>query len=143
MADAQWAVVRGGLPVPAWLEGRGGQPEGYCRRQVSDAIFYVMGNGITWRSMPAGFPAWDRVYACFRRWREQGLAREFHSRLCGRVRLAEGGAQWSRPRLIDSQSVKAAASVPAATRGYDGGEKVNGQRQHVITDTSACSWWCS
>ncbi|WP_256363390.1 transposase [Streptomyces sp. TRM70350] len=41
MTDEQWAVVRDALPVPAWLEGRGGQPEGYCHRQMLDAIFYV------------------------------------------------------------------------------------------------------
>lgn len=57
MTDAQWAVVRDSLPVPAWLEGRGGQPEGYCHRQMLDAIFYVTDNGIKWRSMPADFPA--------------------------------------------------------------------------------------
>ncbi|MFI5987908.1 IS5 family transposase [Streptomyces sp. NPDC051555] len=135
MTDAQWAVVRDALPVPAWLEGRGGQPEGYCHRQMLDAIFYVTDNGIKWRSMPADFPAWDRVYACFRRWREQGLAREFHDRLRGQVRLAEGRAVEPTAAIIDSQSVKAAASVPAATRGYDGGKKINGRRRHVVTDT--------
>ncbi|WEO93230.1 transposase [Streptomyces sp. FXJ1.172] len=31
-----------------------------------DAIRYVTDNGIKWRSMPADFPAWDRVYAFFR-----------------------------------------------------------------------------
>ncbi|MEV6734525.1 hypothetical protein [Streptomyces sp. NPDC051364] len=35
---------------------------------------------------------------------------------------------------MDSQSVKAAASVPAGSRGYDGGKKINGRRRHVITD---------
>ncbi|WP_443079704.1 hypothetical protein [Streptomyces sp. NBC_01717] len=29
--------------------------------------------------------------------------------------------------IIDVQSVKGAASVPAATRGFDGGKKVNGR----------------
>lgn len=135
MTDAQWAVVRDAPPVPAWLEGRGGQPEGYCHRQMLDAIFYVTDNGIKWRSVPADFPAWDRVYACFRRWREQGLAREFHDLLRGRVRLAEGRAVEPTAAIIDSQSVKAAACVPAATRGYDGGKKINGRRRHVITDT--------
>lgn len=38
MTDAQWAVVRDAMPVPAWLEGRGGQPEGYCHRVMLDAI---------------------------------------------------------------------------------------------------------
>lgn len=71
---------RAALPVPAWLEGRGGQPEGYCHHVMIDAVRYATGNGIKWRSMPVGFPAWDRVYAFFRRWHEKGLVREFHAK---------------------------------------------------------------
>ncbi|PJE96418.1 transposase [Streptomyces carminius] len=56
MTDAEWAVVRDLLPVPGWLEGRGGQPEGYCHRQMIDAIRYLVDNGIKWRAMPADFP---------------------------------------------------------------------------------------
>lgn len=63
------------------MEGRGGQPEGYCHRQMLDAVFYVVDNGIKWRAMPVDFPAWDRVYAFFRRWREKGLIAELHDRL--------------------------------------------------------------
>ena len=55
MTDAEWVVVRDALPVPAWLEGRGGQPEGYCHRQMLDAVFYVTDNGIKWRAMPVDF----------------------------------------------------------------------------------------
>jgi transposase len=134
MTDAEWAVVRDAMPVPAWLEGRGGQPEGYCHRVMLDAIRYVTDNGIKWRSMPSDFPAWDRVYAFFRRWREHGLVKEFHDRLRGRAREVEGRDQEPTAAVIDSQSVKGAASVPAATRGYDGGKKINGRRRHVITD---------
>ncbi|MDJ0467143.1 IS5 family transposase [Streptomyces sp. H27-C3] len=134
MTDAEWAVVRDALPVPAWLEGRGGQPEGYCHRQMLDAVFYVTDNGIKWRAMPADFPVWDRVYAFFRRWRKAGLAKEFHDRLRGRARTAEGREAEPTAAVIDSQSVKGAASVPASSRGYDGGKKINGRRRHVITD---------
>ncbi|MFD7057582.1 IS5 family transposase [Streptomyces mirabilis] len=134
MTDAEWAVVRDALPVPAWLEGRGGQPEGYCHRQMLDAVFYVTDNGIKWRSVPADFPAWDRVYALFRRWRENGLVKELHDRLRGKVREAEGRQTEPSAAIIDSQSVKGAASVPSATRGNDGGKKINGRRRHVITD---------
>jgi transposase len=135
MTDAEWTVVRDALPVPAWLEGRGGQPEGYCHRQMLDAVFYVTDNGIKWRSVPADFPAWDRVYAFFRRWRENGLVRELHDRLRGKVRTAEGRQVEPTAAIIDSQSVKGAASVPADSRGYDGGKKINGRRRHVITDS--------
>lgn len=41
MTDAEWAVVRDAMPVPAWLEGRGGQPESYCHRQLVDAVCYL------------------------------------------------------------------------------------------------------
>ncbi|MBB4795468.1 transposase [Streptomyces nodosus] len=60
------------LYVPAWFQGRGVRPEGYCHRQLSDAIRYLVAGGISWRAMPADCPAWARVYAFFRRWREHG-----------------------------------------------------------------------
>ncbi|MFJ9034726.1 IS5 family transposase [Streptomyces sp. NPDC102274] len=100
-----------------------------------DAVFYVTDNGIKWRAMPCDFPAWDRVYAFFRRWRRHGLAQEFHDRLRGRARRAEGRKVELTATVIDSQSVKGAASVPAVSRGYDGGKKINRRRRHVITDS--------
>ncbi|WP_328760994.1 transposase [Streptomyces sp. NBC_00272] len=60
MTDAEWAVVRDAMPVPAWLEGRGGQPESYCHRQLVDAVCYLIAGGIAGRAVPADFPAWNR-----------------------------------------------------------------------------------
>ena len=71
MTDAEWAAVRPLMPVPAWLEGKGGQPEGYTARCWT-RIRYLVAGGISWRAMPADIPAWGRVYAFFRRWREHG-----------------------------------------------------------------------
>ncbi|MFD5463064.1 IS5 family transposase [Kitasatospora sp. NPDC127059] len=135
MSDAEWAQVRVALPVPGWLEGRGGQPEGYCHRQMIDAVRYLVAGGITWRAMPADFPAWDRVYAFFRRWRDKGLVKELHDRLRGKVRESAGRDEEPTAGIIDSQSVRAAASVPAATSGYDGGKKVPGRKRHIVVDT--------
>lgn len=36
--DREWAVVRPLLPVPGWMRGRGGRPEGYCHRVLLDAV---------------------------------------------------------------------------------------------------------
>ncbi|MFJ2967576.1 IS5 family transposase [Streptomyces collinus] len=99
-----------------------------------DAVRYVVDNGIKWRAMPIDFPAWDRVYAFFRRWRKNGLVKELHDRLRSRLREAEGRAADPTAAVIDSQSVKGAASVPTASRGYDGGKKINGRKRHVIMD---------
>ncbi|MFJ9871424.1 transposase [Streptomyces sp. NPDC101165] len=84
--------------------------------------------------MPADFPAWGRVYAFFRRWREHGLIAEFHDRLRGKVREREGHEAQPTAGIIDAQSVRAAATVPAASRGYDGGKKVPGRKRHIVTD---------
>jgi transposase len=134
MTDAEWSVVRAALPVPPWLEGRGGQPEAYCHRQMIDAVRYLVDNGIKWRAMPADFPWWDRVYAFARRWRLKGLLAELHDRLRGATREAEGRAPEPTAGIIDAQSLRAAHNIPRATSGYDGGKKVAGRKRHLIVD---------
>jgi transposase len=37
--------------------------------------------------------------------------------------------------IVDAQSVKGADTVPAASRGFDAGKKVNGRKRHVVVDT--------
>ena len=37
--------------------------------------------------------------------------------------------------VIDSQIVKSAGTVPAATRGYHGGKKITGRGRHAAVDT--------
>nr|WTB28817.1 IS5 family transposase [Streptomyces sp. NBC_00830]WTB29125.1 IS5 family transposase [Streptomyces sp. NBC_00830]WTB34879.1 IS5 family transposase [Streptomyces sp. NBC_00830]WTB35250.1 IS5 family transposase [Streptomyces sp. NBC_00830] len=134
MSDAEWAVTRDALPDPGWLRGKGGQPEGYCHRQMLDAIRYLVDNGIKWRSMPVDFPDWKRVYAFFIRWRDNQLVKEFHDRLRARTREAAGRDAEPTAGIIDAQSVKAAANVPAQSRGFDGGKLINGRRRHLVTD---------
>ncbi|MGD6741873.1 IS5 family transposase [Streptomyces sp. BH106] len=134
MSDEEWAAVRPLLPTPAWLEKKGGRPEGYCHRQMLDAIRYLVAGGISWRAMPVDFPNWARVYAFFRRWRQSELVTEFHDRLRGQVRVREGRDAEPSAGIIDAQSVKGAATVPAASRGFDGGKVINGRKRHVITD---------
>src|SRR5256884_9142765 len=57
MSDAEWAVTEPTLPVPAWKQGRGGRPAEWCRRDIVDAIRYLVEEGIQWRGVPVGFPA--------------------------------------------------------------------------------------
>ncbi|CAM5472493.1 Transposase OS=Streptomyces griseomycini OX=66895 GN=FHS37_007770 PE=4 SV=1 [Streptomyces griseomycini] len=135
MSDTEWAAVRDLLPVPGWLAGRGGRPEGYCHRQMIDAIRYLVDNGIKWRAMPSDFPPWPRVYAFFARWRDVGLVAELHDRLREAVREAEDRGAEPSAAVIDSQSVKADATVALTSRGFDAGKKINGRKRHLLTDT--------
>ncbi|WP_326771420.1 IS5 family transposase [Streptomyces sp. NBC_01445] len=134
MTEAEWQVVRAALPVPAWLEGRGGRPEGYCHRIMIDAVRYVVDNGVKWRNLPADFPPFRRVHAFARRWQVCGLLTELHDRLRDAVRVKEGRKVDPTAAIVDSQSLRAAASVPRTTSGWDGGKKVGGRKRHLAVD---------
>ncbi|MEU7405170.1 transposase [Streptomyces sp. NPDC044948] len=70
-----------------------------------DAVRYLVAGGIAWRAMPADFPAWERVYAFFRRWRNKGMVSEFHDRLRDRVREAARRDREPTAGIINAQSV--------------------------------------
>jgi hypothetical protein len=38
--------------------------------------------------------------------------------------------------VVDSQSVRAADTVPKASRGWDNAKKVNGRKRHIAVDTT-------
>lgn len=90
LTGAQWAVLAALLPVPAWLAGRGGRPEGYGHREMLDVMLYIDDNGTKWRALPADFPDWTAAYRFFRRWRDQGLLEVLHDRLRRACRRAAG-----------------------------------------------------
>lgn len=134
--DAEWAVLVPLLPWPAWLDGAGGHPEKYCRRQVLDAIAYVVDNGIKWRNLPVDFGiGWRTVHAIFTRWNRTGFTLAVHNDLREQLRLAEGRDREPTAAIIDSQSVRAAETVGAGSRGFDAGKKVAGRKRHVVVDT--------
>lgn len=133
--DAQWAVIDPLLPDPAWLAGKGGRREVHCRRAIVDAIFYVADNGIKWRALPADFPPWSTVYNYFTAWEAAGVTQDVLDGLRDRIRLREGRAAAPSAAIIDSASVRAAATVGAASRGYDAGKKINGRKRHIAVDT--------
>jgi transposase len=77
MSDAEWALTESALPEPAWKQGKGGRPAKRCRRDVVDAIRYLVKEGICWRAMPADFLA-DRLRGAgplAALWRDRGHAR--------------------------------------------------------------------
>ncbi|WP_225102606.1 IS5 family transposase [Streptomyces sp. CoH27] len=126
--------MRRSLPIPAWLQGRGGRPEGYCHRVMLDAVRYVVDNGVKWANLPADFPPYRRVHAFARRRQVAGLLAQLHDRLRDRVRAKEGRDVDPSAAVDDSQSVRAAANIPRSTSRWDGGKNVGGRKRHVVVD---------
>ncbi|MGH8966672.1 MAG: IS5 family transposase, partial [Actinomycetes bacterium] len=137
VTDAEWALLRPeAQAVMAELRrSPAGRPMEHDLRAVLDAIGYVTRYGIEWRALPVDFPPWEAVYAFFERWAARGLPQGLVDRLRGRLRVACGRAELPTAGSIDSQSVKAADTVGAASRGFDGGKKINGRKRHLAVDT--------
>jgi len=134
--DGEWALIAPLLPVPACQTAAGGRPEQHSRRVVVDAIRYVIRNGCEWRALPADFPPWRTVYGLYQRWHARGVTIAVHDALRAAARQAAGRNAEPTAAVIDSQSVRAADTVPKATRGWDNAKKVNGRKRHIAVDTT-------
>jgi putative transposase len=104
-------------------------------RRIVEAILYLDRTGCAWRYLPADFPPWKTVYGYFAAWRDDGTLVRLHDALRTQVRAAAGRNSEPTAAVIDSQSVRAADTVPKASRGWDNGKKVNGRKRHIAVDT--------
>ncbi len=111
LTDKEWNMLEPLVPPVK----SGGRPAEYARREMVNAIFYVLRTGCQWRMLPHDFPPWQIVYAYFRTWRLDGTWQSIHARLRRKVRRAAGRhAEASaaivrlsaHDEVLDSQSVK-------------------------------------
>jgi transposase len=133
LTDAQWRVIAPHLPADQ--PGRRGRPRIWPVRRIVEAILYLDRTGCAWRYLPADFPPWKTVYGYFAAWRDDGTVRQLHDALRAQVRAAAGRNTEPTAAVIDSQSVRAADTVPRASRGWDNAKKVNGRKRHIAVDT--------
>jgi len=103
-------------------------------RDILDAIFYLLKTGCQWRMLPTGFAPWNTVYYYYRKWKNDGTIEEIHEVLRKMVRVKAGKEQSPSAACIDSRSVKTSRSG-GLDRGVDGGKKIKGRKQHIVTDT--------
>jgi putative transposase len=107
------------MPVPD-PEGR---PLEIERREIVNAIFYVLRTRCPWRYLPHEFPKWQTVYSYFRDWKRDGTWEKMHTALRKQLRVQMGRDPEPSAAIIDSQSIKT-SSVRGDERGYDGGKKI-------------------
>jgi transposase len=122
--------------LPAERPGRRGRPRIWPRRRIIEAILYLDRTGRAWRYLPADFPPWQTVCTCFAAWRDDGTLARLHAELRTLARVIAGRNPEPTAAVIDSQSVRAADTVPKASRGWDNAKKVNGRKRHIAVDTT-------
>jgi putative transposase len=134
-SDAEWRILAPLVPVGGTRPGVGGRPVRYPRRDIVDAIRYVVRTGCQWDALPVDFPPAPLVKHYFTAWTADGTLNRIHNSLRDKVRHLDGRAADPTAALIDSQTVRGAETVPRTSRGFDAGKRLNGRKRHIVTDT--------
>jgi putative transposase len=102
VTEKEWQRLEPLVPAPK----PGGRPITYPRREIVNAIFYLLRTGCAWRLLPHDFPPWRIVFYYFWSWRKAGIWEKIHDTLRGDLRQAEGRQRQPSAGSIESQTVK-------------------------------------
>jgi transposase len=134
LTDQQWELVEPLLPAVK----TGDRPKTHPRRAIVDAILYRVRTGCSWRQLPTDFPPWQTVYRYFTGRENAKATEKILAAVRTQPRVQEGRPPEPSAGLVDSQTVQAAATVGAQSRGYHAGKRINGRNRFLVTDTWAC-----
>lgn len=105
MTDKEWELVK---PFLEQNDSPRGRKPKYEKRDVMNAIFYLIRSGCSWRHLPHDFPPWYAVYSQFVRWRDRGVFEKMHDKTKEKMREFLGRNAKASGAIIDSQSIKTA-----------------------------------
>ncbi|WP_341762366.1 IS5 family transposase [Candidatus Tisiphia endosymbiont of Melanophora roralis] len=137
LTDEEWLRIEGLFQV-SYVKG--GRPLKHSKREILNAIFYVLRTGCQWRYMPHDFPIWKTVYEQFRRWKKQGVFERMNHELIKDVRRKLGRNEYPSACIIDSQSVK--TTEKGELKVMMEPKKIKGRKRHIITDTQGFVLGC-
>lgn len=107
LTDKEWGVLEALVPGKSKL----GRPARYAKRDILNAIFYIVRSGCSWRMMPHDLPPWRICYYYFMKWKQRDLWRKIHDHLRDLVRLKAGK---KKPQLLRSSTAKALRRLTTA-----------------------------
>ena len=129
LTDDQWDLIRPFLPEAVYAR----RPLKTDRREVVNAILYLLKTGCQWRMLPHDFGIpWRTVYEYFARYTRDGVWERLQQALIAPTRVACGRDPEPSLGIIDSQTVKGAETTDGS--GYDGGKQIRGRKRHLVVD---------
>jgi len=112
LTNSQWAVIAPMIPDAT----PGGRPRKAGKREIVEAILYLLRAGCAWRLLPHDFPPWQTVYYYLRRWEREGVWAGVLHTLVMADRERAGREASPSAAILDSQTVRTAdqKGVPKA-----------------------------
>ena len=86
LTDKEWAFMEPLIPGEEKL----GRPARYAKREIANAIFYMVRSGCAWRMMPHDLPPWRICYHYFSKWKHAGVWERIHDALRDIARVHHG-----------------------------------------------------
>lgn len=109
LTDDQWQAIEPLVP----RANRMGRPP-RDRREMLEAMIWLLRTGSPWRDLPDWYGPWQTVYSKFRQWRDAEVFDRIVQKL--QVRLADAGKiDWDL-WCVDATSVRAARCAAGASR---------------------------
>ena len=102
LTDAQWEQIKEYFPA--------GNKSKYDKRELVNAVLYLVKTGCQWRNLPKDFPNWKAVSMFYYRAQKKGVWDKILKMLVKKTRTAQGRNEEPTYALIDSQSVKTTAA---------------------------------
>lgn len=133
LSDAEWDILKSSIPHTKSNNKNGGRPEKYTKREIVNAILYLVASGCRYSDLPHDLPKKSTVWRYFNTWSTSGVWKRLNTKLRKAVRTHRGRTADPSCALIDSQTVK--GSCIAEHSGYDAGKKIKGRKRHLLTDT--------
>jgi transposase len=104
LIDEEWVLIEPHLPPPRSTR-RHKVPD---RREIVNAIFYILTTGCQWRQLPKDFPSKSTVHDYMICWDRDGVLTRLHDALYTQARELAGRNAEPTLVIVDSQSVKSA-----------------------------------
>jgi putative transposase len=103
LTTQEWNQIAGYFVVSY---AKGGRPAKYEKKELLNAIFYILRTGCQWRYLPHDFPPWTAIYKQYQRWKNKGIFEKINCAITKEIRLKIGRNANPSSCIADSQSVK-------------------------------------
>jgi len=122
LSDKEWETIE-----RFFQYGKYGNRSVHPKRELVNAVRYLIKTGCQWRMLPKDFPPWPTVHSFYWRCRKSKTWERINRELVKLSRGESGRTPEPSYAIIDSQSAKTTSASEG--RGIDGGKKNKGAQE--------------